>query len=218
MEYIKKIGVKWLVLLAMFTALAYTVVCLIRIPAVAFLKYEPKDVIIIIGGFILGPLASLIISFVTALLEMFTISDTGPVGCVMNLLSSACYACTAALVYKHKRTLAGAVTGLALGSVAMVVVMLLWNWLITPLYMGVNREAVVGMLVPIFLPFNAVKALLNSALVLCLYKPLITALRKARLVPTPTATESSFKIGMYILSAAVLATGILMLLVLQGKI
>jgi len=218
MEYIKKIGVKWLVLLAMFTALAYTVVCLIRIPAVAFLKYEPKDVIIIIGGFILGPLASLIISFVTALLEMFTISDTGPVGCVMNLLSSACYACTAALVYKHKRTLAGAVTGLALGSVAMVVVMLLWNWLITPLYMGVERDAVVGMLVPIFLPFNAVKALLNSALVLCLYKPLITALRKARLVPTPTATESSFKIGMYILSVAVLVTGILMLLVLQGKI
>ena len=218
MEYIKKIGVKWLVLLAMFTALAYTVVCLIRIPAVAFLKYEPKDVIIIIGGFVLGPLASLIISFVTALLEMFTISDTGPVGCVMNLLSSACYACTAALVYKHKRTLAGTVTGLALGSVAMVVVMLLWNWLITPLYMGVERDAVVGMLVPIFLPFNAVKALLNSALVLCLYKPLITSLRKARLLPSPTTKEGGIKIGLYILSAAVLATGILMLLVLQGKL
>ena len=218
MQRNRKFDVKRLVLLAVFTALAYTAVCLIRIPAVSFLKYEPKDVIIVIGGLILGPLASLIISFVTALIEMVTISDTGPIGCVMNLLSSACYACTAALIYKHKRTLAGAVTGLALGSVAMVVVMLLWNWLITPLYMGVDREAVVGMLVPIFLPFNAVKALLNSALVLCLYKPLITALRKARLVPTPTATESSFKIGMYILSVAVLVTGILMLLVLQGKI
>ena len=218
MQQNKRFDVKQLVLLAVFTALAYTIVCLIRIPAVAFLKYEPKDVIIVIGGLILGPLASLVISLVTALLEMVTISDTGPIGCIMNLLSSACYACTAALVYKHKRTLSGAVTGLALGSVAMVVVMLLWNWLITPLYMGVSREAVTGMLVPMFLPFNAVKALLNSALVLCLYKPLITALRKARLVPTPTSKEGGFKFGLYVLSVAVLATGILMLLVLQGKI
>ena len=214
----KKFDVKRLVLLAVFTALAYTAVCLIRIPAVAFLQYEPKDVVIVIGGLILGPLASLIISFVTALLEMFTISDTGPIGCVMNLLSSACYACTAALIYKRKRTLGGAVIGLSLGSIAMVIIMLLWNWLITPLYMGVERDAVVGMLVPVFLPFNAVKALLNSALVLCLYKPLITALRKARLVPTPTTKEGGFKFGLYILSVVVLIPGILLLLVLQGKI
>ena len=218
MQKEKKFDVKHLVLLAVFTALAYTAVCLIRIPAVVFLKYEPKDVIIVMGGLILGPLASLIIAFVTALLEMVTISETGLIGCVMNFLSSACYACTAALVYKHRRTLAGAVGGLALGSVAMVTVMLLWNWLITPLYMGVSREAVVGMLVPVFLPFNAVKALLNSALVLCLYKPLITALRKARLVRAPSSGEGGFKLGLYLLAVAVLATGILLLLVLQGKI
>ena len=210
--------VKRLVLLAVFAALAYAAVCLIRIPAVAFLKYEPKDVIIVMGGLILNPLASLIISVVTALIEMFTISETGIIGCVMNMLSSVCYACAAAWVYKHKRTLAGAVTGLALGSVTMVAVMLLWNWLITPLYMDANRSEVVGMLVPVFLPFNAVKALLNSALVLCLYKPLITALRRARLVPTASNREGSFKFGLYLLAVLVLATGILMLLVLQGKI
>lgn len=218
MQQKKNFDVKHLVLLAVFAALAYTAVCLIRIPAVAFLKYEPKDVIIVMSGFILGPLASLIASFVVALLEMVTISETGIIGCVMNLLSSSCYACTAALVYKHKRTLAGAVSGLALGSVAMVAVMLLWNWLITPLYMGVERDAVVGMLVPVFLPFNAVKALLNSSLVLCLYKPLVTALRKTHLIATPSKSEGGFKIGLYILSALVLATGILMLLVLQGKL
>lgn len=217
MHQSQKLNVKLMVLLAVFTALAYTAVCLIRIPAVAFLSYEPKDVVIVIGGFIFGPLSSLIIALVTSLLEMFTISDTGPIGAVMNLLSTSCYACTAAMIYKHKRTLSGAVAGLALGSISMVAVMLLWNWLITPLYMGVSRDAVIGMLVPMFLPFNAVKALLNSALVLCLYKPLITALRKARLISTP-AKEGSFKIGLYILAVGVLATGVLMLLVLQGKI
>lgn len=218
MQQNQKYDVKRLVLLAVFVALAYVAVCLIRIPAVAFLKYEPKDVIIVMGGLILSPLASLIIAVVTALIEMFTISETGIIGCLMNMLSSVCYACAAAWVYKNKRTLAGAVTGLALGSLTMVAVMLLWNWLITPLYMGVSRSDVVGMLVPMFLPFNAVKALLNSALVLCLYKPLITALRRARLVPPASDSESSFKFGLYLLSAIVLATGILMLLVLQGKI
>lgn len=218
MGHQRSLDVKRLVLLAMLAALAYIAVCLIRIPAVAFLKYEPKDVIIVMGGFILGPLASLIIAGVTALVEMVTISDTGFIGAIMNLLSSACYACTAALVYKHRRTLWGAIGGLVLGSAAMVAVMLLWNWLITPLYMGVDRQAVVEMLIPVFLPFNAVKALLNSALVLCLYKPLITALRKARLVNAPEGRTGGFKLGLYLLAGAVLATGILLLLVLQGKL
>ena len=219
MEHKNSLDVKKLVLLAVMAALSYIAVFLIRIPAVAFLKYEPKDVIIVMGGFILGPLASLIIAFVTAFVEMFTISDTGLIGCVMNLISSACYACTAALIYKHRRTLWGAIGGLALGSVIMVAVMLLWNWLLTPLYMkGVDRQAVEGMLLPIFLPFNALKALLNSALVLCLYKPLITALRKARLVSAPEGKAGGFKLGLYLLAVAVLATGILLLLVLQGKL
>ena len=37
--------------------------------------------------------------------------------------------------------------------------MLLWNYLITPIYMGMDREEiVVPMLIPVFLPFNLVKA------------------------------------------------------------
>lgn len=214
----RQFNVKQLVLLGVFAALAFCAVALIRIPAVAFLKYEPKDVIIVIAGFTLNPLATVIVSLLVALIEMFTISETGIIGCVMNLLSSVCYACTAAMVYKHRRTLAGAVTGLGIGSLAMVGVMLLWNWLITPLYMGVTREAVEGMLLPMFLPFNAVKALLNSALVLCLYKPLVNAMRKVRLIDAPAASKGGFKIGVYLLSAVILATGILLLLVLQGKI
>ena len=214
----KQSDVKRMVLMGVFAALAYVAVALIRIPAVAFLKYEPKDVIITIGGFILGPMSTVIVSGVVALIEMFTISETGPIGCVMNMLSSCCYCSVAALVYHQRRTIGGAIKGLCLGSVLMVAVMLLWNWLITPLYMGVSRDAVVGMLVPTFLPFNAVKALLNSALVLCLYKPLITALRKARLVAAPSGGKRSIKPGIYLLAGAVLATGVLLLLVLQGKI
>ena len=210
----KNDATKRMVTLAMLTAMAYALVCLIRIPVVVFLKYEPKDVIITIGGLLYGPVSAFIVCAVTALLEMVSISDTGWIGAVMNLLSSACFACTAALIYKKHRTLVGAVVGLVAGSVLMVGVMLLWNWLITPLYMGVPREVVAGMLIPAFLPFNLLKAGLNSALVLCLYKPLAGALRRAGLIQEGKSGKS--KLGVSLFALALLATCILFLLVLKG--
>ena len=213
----KKVNTKKMVLLAMLAAVAFMLVALIRIPVVLFLSYEPKDVVITIGGFLMGPMASFVISLVVALVEMVTISTTGPIGCLMNLLSSACFACTAAFVYKKNHSLGGAVLGLVLGSATMIVTMLLWNWLITPLYMtGTSRSDIAAMLMPVFLPFNALKAGFNSALTLILYKPLVSALRKTRLIPKASAKSASAKWGIYLLGTALLITCVLLLLVLRG--
>ena len=214
----KRTALRKLVLLSVFAAIAYLMVALIRIPVVLFLKYEPKDVVITIAGFLLGPLSSLIVSAVVSLLEMVTISDTGPIGCIMNLLSTCSFACIAALIYKKKHSLFGAILGLAAGTVTMVAVMLLWNWLITPIYMGYPREAVEKLLLPAFLPFNLLKAGLNSALVLGLYKPLTAALRGSRLLPPSEGSKKSAKPGIYIFAVLLLATCILLLLVLRGKL
>lgn len=203
--------------MAMLAAVAFLIVAVVRIPVVLFLKYEPKDVVITIGGFLLGPVAAFIVSLVVSLIEMISISDTGPIGALMNLLSTCSFACTAALIYKKQHSLKGAVAGLIAGSVTMVCIMLLWNWLITPLYMGVARSAVEGMLLPAFLPFNLLKAGLNTALTLCLYKPLVTALRKTGLVETG-AKKGRSKIGIYIFAGGLLLTCIFLLLVMQGKI
>lgn len=203
------------VLIAMLAAIAYLIVSYIRIPVVLFLKYEPKDVIITIGGFLLGPMASFVISLVVSLLEMVTISETGPIGALMNLLSTCSFACTATLVYKKCHKLKGAILGLLAGSATMICAMLLWNWLITPLYMGVPRKDIQGMLIPVFLPFNSLKAGLNSALILGLYKPLTSALRRTRLLPE-AADAKSAKPGLYLFALALLATCVLFLLVLKG--
>ena len=220
-------SVKKMVLLAMLAAVAYMMVTLIRVPVVLFLKYEPKDVIITIGGFLLGPMASFIVSLIVTLLEMVTISETGPIGAIMNLISTCSFACTAAIIYKKKHTLNGAVLGLAVGSVAMVITMILWNWLISPLYMfeihspedlAAARAAVEALLLPAFLPFNLLKAGLNSSFILCLYKPLVTALRKTGLIPSPSAKKGSSKVGIYLFAGALLITCILLLLVFQGKL
>ena len=211
-------SVRKMVLMAMLAALSYMIVAYIRIPVVLFLKYEPKDVIITIGGFLMGPMASFLISLVVSLVEMVTVSDTGPIGALMNLISTCSFACTAALIYKKRHDIQGAVLGLLAGGVTMIAVMLLWNWLITPLYMGVPRETVEQMLVPAFLPFNALKAGLNSALVLGLYKPLTSALRRTRLLPETNHAPRSKKPGIYLFAGILLITCILFLLVMQGKI
>ena len=213
-----KLSVKKLCVLAMLAAVSFIVANTLYIsifPAAPFLKYEPKDVIITIGGFLYGPLASLLISVVVSLPEML-ISGSGPIGGVMDILSTCSFACVAALLYKRRHTLAGAVSGLALGSVLMVIAMLLWNWLVSPLYMGVERAVIESMLLPIFLPFNLLKTGLNSALVLFLYKPVVTALRKAGLVEAPTKNKGTSKLGIYLFAAVLLITCILLILVIKG--
>ena len=210
---------KQMVMLALLAAIAYLMVTFIRIPVVMFLKYEPKDVIITIGGFLFGPMASFVVSLLVSLIEMVTISDTGPIGALMNLLSTCCFACTASYIYKKKRTMTGAILALVVGSLLMTGAMVLWNWLVTPLYMGVDRATVEGMLLSAFLPFNLLKAGLNTAFVLFLYKPLVNALRKTGLVETREQVGGSDKkMGASLLGILLLATCILLLLVLQGKI
>ena len=213
-----KMPVKKMVLLAMLAAVSYMLVSLVRIPVVLFLKYEPKDVVVTIGGFLYGPMASFIVSLLVSLLEMVTISETGPIGCLMNLLSTCAFACTAAFIYKRKHTPSGAVAGLVTGSIVMIATMMLWNWLITPLYMGGDRESVEALLLPAFLPFNSLKAGLNTALVLMLYKPLVTVLRKIGLVQSGGSGSGKSKAGVYLLAGILLLTCALVILALQGKI
>ena len=168
-------------MIGMLCALAYIAVAFGRIPVVLFLKYDPKDVIIALGGLSLGPGAAALISVIVSLLEMITISDNGIIGFLMNVISTCSFACTAAIIYKKKHNFTGAVLGLLSGLLSMIILMILWNWLVTPLYMGVPRSAVVDLLIPAFLPFNFVKGGLNMSLTLLLYKPIMRALRRSHL-------------------------------------
>ncbi|WP_343208709.1 ECF transporter S component [Anaerolentibacter hominis] len=208
-------------MIAMMCAIAYLMTVLVRVPVVLFLKYDPKDVIITIGGFLFGPMVSFLISAVVSLIEMVTISDTGVIGCIMNFLSTCAFACTAAYIYKKKHSLKGAVMGLLAGCVMMTAVMLLWNYLITPLYMGYPRDKVVELLLPAFLPFNLLKSGLNMAITLLIYKPVAGALRRAGLVAPSKAGEEAGqgkKTGGLLVAGLILITCVLIFLALKGII
>ena len=185
---------------------------------VLFLKYDPKDVVITIGGFIFGPMTSFLISLIVSLIEMVTVSETGPIGCIMNILSTCCFACTAAFIYKKQHTMKGAITGLVAGCLLTTAVMLLWNYLITPIYMGYPREAVAELLLPAFLPFNLLKGGLNTVITLLIYKPIVTALRKAGFLETtsPQGAVRQRRTGIMLVCAVLLITLIFLMLVLRG--
>ena len=130
-----------LTIMAMFTALAFASVALIRIPVMLWLNYDPKDVFLTIGAFLLGPIEGVIMTVVVALLELVTISSTGIIGFAMNVFSSCLFVCTASLIYHRKRTLLGALIGLVCAALLATGGMLLWNYLITPLYMENHPSA-----------------------------------------------------------------------------
>jgi len=211
---------KKLTVIAMLSALAYLVMVFGRIPIVQFLKYDPKDVIITISGFLYGPLTSFIISVIVSLIEMVTVSDTGFIGLVMNIISSCAFACTAAVIYKNMHTLKGAVIGLITGWLVTTAVMILWNYFVVPIYMDVPREMVAAMLIPVFLPFNLLKGGLNAAITMLIYKPVSIALHKSSFIETENNNAGTGKINIGLMMAAVfvLISCILFAMVLQGKI
>lgn len=159
------------VLTGMLCALAYTTAVVGRVPMVLFLKYDPKDVVIAAGGLLFGPLTALATAVTASLLEMLTVSENGILGCFMNIISSCSFACTAAIIHQKRRTGRGAALGLFCGWGCMVAVMLFWNYLVAPVYMGCSREAVLALMLPAFLPFNLMKGGLNMAVTLLLYRP-----------------------------------------------
>ncbi|MCD7731895.1 MAG: ECF transporter S component [Oscillospiraceae bacterium] len=187
----KKFDTKKLVLAALFSALAYIVTLVLRIPfvpSVSFLKYEAKDVVIALEGFILGPWYSVATSVIVSLIEMATVGTTGIIGALMNVISTLSFVIPATVIYKYNRKVSGAVLGLAIGVVFMTGCMLLWNYFITPLYMGVSREAVAALLMPAFFPFNFIKGLINACLTFILYKPVMNALRHAKVLPASSGS------------------------------
>ncbi len=214
--------IKKTAILGLITAMAYVVTLVCRLPilpAVPFLDLEFKSAIILIGGLIFGPLSAFATTIAVCVIEMLTISSTGVIGCVMNILSTVCLVCPASFFYKKKRTMSGAVIGLSIGIVLMTLAMVLWNYLFTPIYMGVPREIIVDLLLPAFVPFNLIKGALNGSVTLLLYKFVVTALRKANLIPKNDGYENrkaSALVGTIIISVLVIGSCVLAILAFNG--
>ena len=178
--------------IAAFSALAYGISLVTNIK-VGFLSFDAKDAVITIAAFIYGPVSAAIMSFITAFLEFISFGSTGPWGALMDFVSTFSFTFTASIIYKYRRNLSGALISLGTAAVLYVAVMMVANLVITPLYMGVGVDAVKALIPSMLLPFNIAKALMNSALVMLIYKPISKltkriGLTKTKSEPKPAGT------------------------------
>lgn len=186
----KNKNLKKMVVVSLFCALAYICVFVFRFK-VQFLTFDIKDAVITVCSFLYGPLSGIVVSAVVSLLEFITVSDTGIYGLIMNFLSSIAFCVPASLLYRKVKKTSTAVIGLALSVVSMTAVMIAANMLITPFYMGVGIEVVKSLIVPLLLPFNFIKAVLNSALTMIIYKPMVNSIRAVGL--SEKSEQSAYK-------------------------
>jgi len=213
---------KKIALIGLFCAIAYIFTLiggLLPISVAGFLKYDPKDVIVAIAGFILGPASALAISCIAALLELVTgISTTGLYGLLMNIISTASFACISSFIYKKSKSLRSAIVGLIVSTLVTTALMLLWNYFITPLYMHVPREAILKMLPTVFLPFNLIKYGINACLALLIYKPVVNAMRKSHILEATGNSKSSPRLWIILITSFVLISLIFCFLILAKVI
>lgn len=184
-----------LVHLGMLAGLSLLLVYIIHFPifpGATFLEYDMADVPILIGTFLYGPLWGLVLTAVVSVLQWLLISPaSGWIGALMHFCATGTFVLVAGLIYSRWRSRKGAVIGLLLGALGMILMMIPLNLIFTVHFMGVPREAVVGMLAPIIIPFNAIKTVANGTLTFLLYKSVARVLRIERVeVPSPAVQKA----------------------------
>ena len=170
-----RMDVRKITTMGMLVALGVVAVALVEVPifpAAPFLKYDPADIPILIGTLIYGPGAVLILTVLVSFIQSFMIhGSSGIVGFFMHVVATGAMALVAGLMYqKGSPTRSRAALSLSLGAATMVVCMVGMNLIVTPIFMGAPVEAVLSMLVPVIIPFNIIKAGLNSIIALLVYQ------------------------------------------------
>lgn len=138
------------------------------LPGVTWLKFDASNMPAMVAGFAYGPAGSVAVGIVTAIIHGLLMADF--TGALMNILVVTCFVLPAALIYKKKRTYKFAIIGLVFSIIAGVIGSIIGNLLLTPSWLGVPFDAVVALIIPVLIPFNLLKGLLNSVITLIVYK------------------------------------------------
>ena len=158
-----------------------------------FVKMDFSELPALLAAFSLGPVSGAVVCLVKNLVNL-TMSSTNGVGELCNFLLGICFVIPAGLIYRYKKTRAGALIGALAGAVVMALCSVPVNYFISyPFYtVFMPLDVIIGMyqeLIPsvdglmaclvIFnAPFSLLKGLLDMALAFLIYKPLSPLLHK----------------------------------------
>lgn len=182
-------GIRKLTVMAMISALALIVMVLFRFN-VGFLTFDFKDAVISVVSLLFGPVSAVMCTVLVAIVESFTVGDTGIYGFIMNVISSSAFVIPCGIVYKYKRSFSGAIIAAISSVISVTAVMAVANILITPYYMGVKSSDVIAMLPTLLLPFNLSKGLMNASVMVLIYKPVTNILKKTHILSSSENTTN----------------------------
>lgn len=186
-----RIGIHSIVQIGMLSAIAI-VLMLFEIPlpfAPSFYEIDFSEVPVMIGCFVMGPLAGAVIEFVKILLNLVINGTmTAGVGEAANFVIGCALCVPAGIIYRRNHTRKGAIIGMATGTVIMTILGCFINaFILLPAYgaaFGMPIDALVGMGTAVnshitslttfvlfaVAPFNLLKGVLVSLIVLVIYK------------------------------------------------
>ena len=140
----------------------------IPVPPVTWLKYDPSGAICLIAGLVFGPSTGAVVAVLSWLPHVLM----DPWGGLMGILCTLALVLPAAAIYARRHTRTGAALALVAGGVTTLVVACAANVVVTPLYTPTMSSAdVLAIIVPVLLPFNAIKLALVCAVTAIAYKP-----------------------------------------------
>lgn len=190
---------KNLVLMAMFSALA-AVLMLWEFPlpfiAPSFYEIDLSEIPVLIGSFIMGPVAGVIMEAVKILLKLVIKgTSTAYVGDFANFCIGCCLVVPASIIYKRKKTKKNALTGIVVGTLTMAIVGAALNYFIMlPFFVkfyGMPLDVIIGFGAEInsfisnkftfvlicVAPFNLLKGAIDGLITLLIYKKISTLIK-----------------------------------------
>ena len=195
----KIIGTKEITTIGMLGAIA-TILMLFEIPlpfAPPFYEIDFSEVPVLIGAFAMGPVAGVLIELVKVLLNLFVNGTaTAGVGEVANFCIGCAFCLPAGLVYQRMKTKKGAVVSLCIGTGGMTFLGCFINaYVMLPTYAKAFHmpiDALVAMgtevngnITNLFtfvmfavVPFNLLKGILSSIIVLLIYKKISPIIKR----------------------------------------
>lgn len=195
----EKTKVNKTVIMAMLSAIAVILMYFdFPIPFIApgFYKIDFSEVPVLIGSFMLGPCAGVIIEAVKVILHFcMKGTTTAFVGDFANFILGCMYVVPAAIIYHTKKTRKMAMISLIAGGVILVIAGMLLNaWYLLPKYSelyGIPLDVLIAMgtkvnasITDVFsfvalavAPFNIIKALIDGIVTVILYKYLSNQLK-----------------------------------------
>ena len=140
-------------------------------PSAPFLEFDFADIPILIATLAFGVTPGLGVLFVVSLVQAFFLGGNGIIGLIMHFVASGAVVVIFGNVCKNKKTGKRLTVSAICGTLAMTALMIPLNYIFIPLLFKVPTAMVTDFL-PAIIPFNLIKAGVNTALACIVWLPL----------------------------------------------